>query len=527
MIKIKKITLDPHQLIKINDYTAIVLTIGILALVNYLFTLLPLRLDLTKSQNYSLSSQTKKIVKNLDDIVNIKVYLSKNIPTRLQPQADELKDALKNYESLSRGKIKVKYIDPGEDAQLLQEAQSLGIPKLQFSDIEGEKFQVSQGFFGLAIQYADKSEAIPLVESTSNLEYELTSRLAKLTRSEPITVAFSSGHDELTDTEGLQTANQLLEQEFTVTTIPVSTQSGQLLEPTANLLIVAGPRQPFTKDETYLLDQYVASGKSLLLLSSGVQVDDSMQATTLDLGLKDWLTHYNLNIQSNLILDASSEIANFNSGLNTFLVRYPFWVSVLPSGIAQHSVTASLETLLLPWTSSLDIKDDQESKPTVLLSSSDQAWDQTGTYNLDPTQDYEKKEIHFKTYPLAALLENNLKSAFKAEDKPASLQKTEYKESSPNSKLAVVADSHFIQDNFLKRFQTNAAFFLNLVEYLASDANLSSIRTKGESYRPLKPIPDNQKSIVKYANIFGPSLAAGIIGLVYLSRRNKKNAIDS
>lgn len=515
--------LNPTKLAKLNDYTVLLLVAGILALINYLFTVVPLRLDLTDQKNYSLSQPTKTALRDLDDVVTIKVFLSKDLPSRLQVPAGELKETLKEYESLSSGKVRVKYIDPGEDIQLLQEAQSLGIPKLQFSNIEGEQFQLSQGFFGMAILYGDKTESIPMVDVSANFEYEFLSRLIKLTRDQPIKVAFTTGHEEDSTLENLQVASSILGQEYELDVQPVSTESGKMLDNTYNLLIIAGPKQSFSEGDSFLLDQYIMGGGSVLIMSAANLIDSTLQATDYDLGLNEWLSHFGITVNNNVVLDSSNEIASFNTGVTSFFVPYPYWVKVLPENISDHPAVSGLESLVLPWSSSLAIKE-EETKPKVLFTTTNQAWLQLPPYEFDPTQVYNVVESDLIQSDLAALVEGELTSGFADKEKPI---ETEYKPNTDKGKLAVVGSSQFINDDFLRQYRTNAVFFMNLVGYLASDVDLSTIRSKGDVIRPLKPVSEVQKSIIKYGNIFGVSAGLCFLALYYFVNRNNNHKPDN
>lgn len=68
----------------------ILIILGIVGVINYLSTVWFSRLDLTEDKSYTISPATKKIMKHLDDIINIKVYCSKDLKQeqRLQTTLD-------------------------------------------------------------------------------------------------------------------------------------------------------------------------------------------------------------------------------------------------------------------------------------------------------------------------------------------------------------------------------------------------------------------------------------------------------
>jgi ABC-type uncharacterized transport system involved in gliding motility auxiliary subunit len=66
-----------------KNLTSILLIAGILLLVNLLSRRYFIRLDLTRSKEFTLSQSTKNILKNLDDPITISAYFSKDLPAIL------------------------------------------------------------------------------------------------------------------------------------------------------------------------------------------------------------------------------------------------------------------------------------------------------------------------------------------------------------------------------------------------------------------------------------------------------------
>ena len=59
--------------------------------------------------------------------------------------------------------------------------------------IEKDKAELANVYMGIAILYEDKKEVLPVVQTTNNLEYDLTSAILKVTSKEVKTVGFLSG----------------------------------------------------------------------------------------------------------------------------------------------------------------------------------------------------------------------------------------------------------------------------------------------------------------------------------------------
>ena len=59
------------------------------------------RYDLTDTKMYSLSSSTKQVIKRIDDLLNIKVYFSDNLPGEYGNNRRYLQDILEEYAAIT------------------------------------------------------------------------------------------------------------------------------------------------------------------------------------------------------------------------------------------------------------------------------------------------------------------------------------------------------------------------------------------------------------------------------------------
>ena len=67
------------------------------------------RYDLTDTKMYSLSSSTEQVIERIDDLLNIKVYFSDNLPGEYGNNRRYLQDILEEYAAISKGNIPVSY----------------------------------------------------------------------------------------------------------------------------------------------------------------------------------------------------------------------------------------------------------------------------------------------------------------------------------------------------------------------------------------------------------------------------------
>src|SRR3989339_1218751 len=191
-----EITMDKKQLTNRTNFVLyILIVIGFVAVANFLLSKFFVRADLTAAKMYTISDATKKILRNVDDMVTIKVFISeKNLPPLAVNMTRTIKDMLSEYQAYSRGNVQVEYFDPTDDQEAKNEARSLGLQEVPMQIIQKDKQENVMCFMGLALLYGDKKENIPILNNVGNLEYDLTSRILKATRKEVKKVAFYFGN---------------------------------------------------------------------------------------------------------------------------------------------------------------------------------------------------------------------------------------------------------------------------------------------------------------------------------------------
>ncbi|MCX6744292.1 MAG: GldG family protein [Candidatus Parcubacteria bacterium] len=515
---------------------ALLLTIiGIVLVVNLISINHFGRLDLTTDKQYTISAPTKNTLKSLDDLLTIKVYFTQKLPANLEQTAQYVRDILGEYKAYSP-KIKIEFIDPAKNEANKAEVQSIGIPEIEMQVMEKDEFKVQKGYLGIALFYGDKKEILPFIQEPQNLEYDLTTAVKRLTSTELKKVGFLTGHDEhgLFDMNFLgaetnqindyTTIKKSLDKNYTVTTVDIT--SGQKIE-NIDTLIVAGPKKALTERELYEIDQFVMRGGKAIFLLDEVTVGQGLQATPNQTGLEKILANYGIQVNTNLVGDTSNETVGFTSGYMQFFLPYPFWPKLIKDNFDKSSqIMNRLQTISLPWSSSLTPMEKSGLKITSLATTTYAGSTISTPFNLDPNQQYNPTDR--KKVPMIILAEGKFTSAYAGKEAPklesektATDQKTIDLADNDNQIIAV-ANSNFIDDQNLQRFPDNAVFFLNAVDYLTMGPELISIRAKALTDRPIKTLDDEAKMIVKAINIILIPLLVIIIGIVRFYRRKKK-----
>lgn len=491
-----------------NYIIATVLFIGITVLLNVLGDRVPGRLDLTQEQMYQLSPATKEILTSLEDVVIIRLYVTSDLPAQLRPVLRDTQDILRDYQLFSNGRVKIETKDPSRDEAASREAATLGVREVQFNVIGQEELQFKRGYFGLAIVYAAGSEVIPIVNTATDLEYQLTSFIRKLTSPNKKTVAFLEGFGQKDYTREYQLFTSELEKSYNVRGLDLTDEQDPLTNSLIDTLIVAGPTETIDEEFRTQLADYLTSGGSVLMLLDGAIVDQqSLTATTNDNSLADFLPSFGLGLNQDIVFDPNSNQTLTFAGPDGqgFIMPYPFWPRVIADSNTQSTLTKQIRSLVLPWPASLSVDSEKIAelglKYDRLFVTSPFASNQVGVFDISPDQQVRPTQIEAKTMAVSLIGENA--------------------ESSDNlPRLIVVGSSNFLVDAIAQNATENLAFGLEAVSWLAQDQSLAGIQLKQRQPRTLLFEDKTQMSLVRYGNMGFAFAAPVLVAAARLFRRN-------
>ena len=158
---------------------AALVTIALLS--NWLVSLTPLGnrgTDFTENKVHTVSSGTRSILTELDTPVVIRYYASRStdyMPEELKLHMRRVDDILKEYASLSKGKLRIENLDPQPDTDAEDSANLDGI--------SGQRMDDQNLYFGLAISCLDKTSVIPFLNPREEtmLEYHISKAIGEVT----------------------------------------------------------------------------------------------------------------------------------------------------------------------------------------------------------------------------------------------------------------------------------------------------------------------------------------------------------
>lgn len=508
---------------------------GILAIVNLYGDRHFFRIDLTENRRYTIADSTRTILAGLEDIVTIKVYLSRKLPPYAMVISEQIRDILEEYRVYGGGMLSIEYIDPADDPALQRSLQFMGIPQLQLNIVERDRAAIANVYMGLAVLYGDRKEVIPTLTELDRFEYDLTGKILRVTRQQDQTIGFLSGHGEPDLRRGLYAVNRLLKDQYFTRTVP--TADGAPIDPAQlSALIVAAP-QTLSDRDLFIIDQYIMKGGRVLFLVDGVAIDENMQAAPFQSPLAPLLTHYGVGVLPQLVLDPVNVTAAFQSGMFEVMLPYPFWVRVVRDMDGPgHPVSSSIESMVMPWVSPIAIADNATSTGTIdtLAQSSPGSWVQEDYYDISPNQDFEARRTRPGPRALAVALSGSFPSLFAGRAAPPPLEGSESAQDRPEiiarsleTRVIVVGGSRFITDQFPEEFEGNSTFFLNAVDWLTTGDELIGIRSREAGDRPLKLLSEQEKLIVRTVSLLAVPLLVIAVGLIRSALRKRRRQRDA
>ncbi len=511
---------------KTQTILRVLLVLGILILVNFISVRIFGRLDLTKAGVYTLSDASKNLVRNLDDRITIKAYFTEELPEPYNNNRRAVLDILNDYKAYSKGNLYYEFINP-EGEKNEREAQQAGIPPVEVQIVKEDKYEVKRAFLGLVMMYEDKKEVLPVIRNLSSLEYDISSAIKRLTSREKKRIGYTTGHQE-TALNSMQRASQEINAQYESVPVDLSSNIAEIPQDLATLLIIA-PQTKFSDTAKYQIDQYLMHGGKVAFMLNKMNVDLSAQykvAQSVDIGLEDILENYGIRINDDLVRDEQCANITVMQNQGQFQMRSQIPFPYLPNAVnfdRSNPIVKDLQGLIFYFVSSLDTTPAAKKglKAEVLVRSSKHSGRQSGFVMVDPFHRYIPEELAESNIPMAAVVSGSFKSFFEGKSLVPHTTK------SPDTRIIVVGDGDFMKDDFAGN-RGNMTFFVNIVDFLADDAGLITIRSKDIDQPPLEQVSDGTKKILKYgALILPPFLVIGYGLLRWRRRLALKRSLES
>lgn len=486
----------------------IIITIGIIIVVNFLSYRFFFRVDLTEDNRYTLSHATKKVLQEIDQPVTIKAYFSEELPPQLSETKREFEELLVEYANLSSGMVMYEFIDPSESEEIANEAKQAGIPPLQVQVRKDDKFEAMVCYLGASIQCGDmQPEVLPQIANIP-LEYNLTSAIKKLSVVEKPKIGFLQGHGEPV-LSNLSQAKAQLDVLYDVQSVELN-DTADNLSAYSTLAIVA-PKDSFPQSHLDQLTRFLETGKSIFVAINRVNGDlQNGSGSLVNTGLENWLLTKGISVGNDFVIDASCSNVGVVRNMNGFRMQQqvPFpYIPIIKEFNDQHPVSKGVEAAIFQFASSINYTGDTSFVYTPLAVTSEKSGTENAPLYFNVEKRWTEQDFGMKNLTIAAALEGKMGGT-----KP--------------SKMVVFSDGDFAVNGEERQGQQlnedNVNLLVNSIDWLSDDTGLIDLRTKGATSRPLDEVEDASKAFIKWINFLLPIILIVIIGVVRWQYQNTK-----
>lgn len=485
------------------------------------------RVDLTEHRLYTLTEGTQNILRNLEEPITLRFYVSSTLAPLLPGISSytiRVKELLEEFEQAAGAKIQLRVINPERFSEEEDRAVGYGLRGVPIG--EGD----TVFYFGLVgTGPTDTEETITFFqpEREEFLEYDLAKMVYQLSNPKErvvglmSTLPISGGSPSPFNPGGGQPWVVLdhIRQLFQVLTLQPDVVA---IPEEVDVLMIVHPKG--LKDSTlYAIDQFVLQGgRALVFVDPYAEADQpgggalnpaarGPQHSTLDPLFDAW----GVELQpGKVVADLPfAKRVQYREQSQILVSDYPLWIDV-PSTLLNHDdvATAQLSTMTFASAGALKKKEGHEIQFIPLVQTDDQAM----LMEASLIQFNRNVKMLLKAYrpggamlTLAARLTGKVKSAFpngrppqNAADsttlarEPATPAAEHVAESGEAINVIVVADTDLLQDYFWVHVQSflgqrigiptsgNGTFVVNALDSLTGSNDLINVRTRGGFQRP-------------------------------------------
>ena len=427
------------------------------------------RIDLTENSRYTLSAQTIKILKSLKNDVEVIAFYRSDERTR-----QAMFDLLSEY-SYHSPRFSFRFVDPDRNPA---DAVKYGITSYRTT----------------LLKYGDKQEIVG-----TESENKLTNSLLKLISKDIKVFYFVTGHGEKRveskEENGYGYLKEAIEREnHQVRDLLLI--SAEKVPDDAAVLVVSGPETDYMQSELDKITAFVKKGgRALFMVDPGGAP-----------GLTNYLSGFGFELTNDFIIDKMSQVYGANY-LTPVIVQYD----------KNHPVTRDFDlATFFPIARSVHIKEEPAKGSFDLAKTSDKSWTVTGKLTKE---DEEFNSSKHRRGPISVVAVTAVEVNV-GDNKTGSNKDEEGQESVKTwGKILVTGDSDFVSNKFLK-LAGNKDYILNMLNWLAEENILISVRRKEPGLTPLILTAVQGKIVFWLSVVIVPSLLL-VTGIGVTARRRR------
>jgi len=512
------------------------------------------RIDFTKEKRFTLTDQSKSVLKSATKEITITVFLEGDLPAAFKRLRGATKDLLSDYKAYAGQEITVVFVDPlsglssAEQDTVLNGLYQAGIEPTTLN-IKNDAGFAQKTVFPMALVEGNGNQLpVKLLQnldaggnyeeninnSIQNLEYGFTAAIQKVLSGAHPRIGFTEGNGELSDKQ-LDNAIKSLSESYEVGRVDLNLIDKKGLDK-LKMLVIAKPQMEFTEAEKYKLNYFVMNGGRVVWCIDQVGAElDSMGrsgskageqlAFNRKLNLDDMLFLYGARVNYNLIADANcAEIPLSMGGAQGEIQMAPWVYYPLLMPDTAHNLVRNIDGVRAEFVSTVDTIGVKGLKKTVILRSSPfnkvQQTPKLLTLQMVAEQP-NPKDYASVPQSTGVLIEGVFPSVFLNRPVPAGITE-EYTVpvQSVANQMIVIGDGDVFKnqvssrdgsafplgyDRYTERNYGNKALLLNVADYLTNPDNLISVRNKEVKVRLLdKARLRTEKMYWQLLNTAGP-----------------------
>jgi len=551
--------------------------LGLLVLLNLLASQFHYRIDLTQEKRYTLSEPTKKLLGQLDDAVDIEIFLKGDLKAGAKKLAKSTRELLEEFGEYGKGKVEFRFTDPitelndSDKTILFDSLQRMGIqPKTEVVQSKKGEEQTRRTIIpGAIVHYHNRSFPVDLLKGVSQsdeaglynnaealLEYKFANAIDKVTQKELPLIGYVSGNGEPLDLRVYDLIQNTLKKDYAFKILPLDNDSIPLIPSIFKSLIIVKPTTKFTDREKLKLDQYVLHGGSLVWMidnlyaeMDSLRMDKETIAYDRGLGLEDLFFKYGVRVNLELVQDLQCAGINIVVGMQGdkpqfSLLNWPYFP--LLQGSLTHPISKNLDPVYSKFANPIDTVKSPGIRKTVLLQSSVNAR-VTGTPALISFETLKKAPdpalFNRGPIPVAFLLEGKFSSLFANRISSGMTDTLDRLYHSPflakgekEGRVIVAGDADIAMNEVTPKGPlplgmnkdieytfANQNFIENCLDYLVNPSGILETRSKDLTLRLLDPKKvEEDRPFWQFINIVLPVLLVIAGGWLYQLLRKRK-----
>ena len=482
------------------------------------------KIDLTTDKLYTVSENTKSIIKNLSEPINIKLFFSNSLSKELSQIRDyekRVRELLMSYKKISNKNITIEIIDPRPFTDQEDLANVYGIQGLQLNE-EGERF-----YFGAVFSNSvDDTTVIPFFELDREqfLEYDLTKTIYNLANTTKPNIGLISGLPLVGRVNNSQ-GNAQYERPFFIyqtlseffNVIDLSLEVSEIPQNVDQLLIVH-PKN--LSDVTlYAIDQFVMTGKGVTIFTDPFSEFDNnlskpeSEKDFSNSNLSRLFTSWGFDMKPGMVIGdiVNGRKVSLGPSNDQKIVTYVLWLAIQQNLLSNTDIiTSNLDYVFLKSAGSIENLNTNSSlviEPLIRTSKESMLIERYKMqFRADPEQLLKDFESQDKSYIIGARIKGELDSAFTMEDiKKIELDTKQHINNIKDANIILFADTDLLSDNTwiseqdlfgrnsITPIADNGRMVVNSIESMSGGRNLIGLRGRGSSNRPFLVIEDLQK----------------------------------